>query len=63
MAQEEWVTMTEAALKLGTTPSTISRIVRGNKDIKIKKDSLDKRVRLVDFKRLEEIFKSSYKYQ
>jgi hypothetical protein len=63
MAQEEWITMTDAALRLGTTPSTISRVVKGNKEIKTKRDSLDKRVRLVDYKKLEEIFKSSYKYQ
>ena len=63
MSTEEWITMTNAALRLGTTPSTVSRICKQNKEIKTKKDSLDRRVTLVDFAKLRELWQSSYKYQ
>lgn len=60
-ASEEWVTITEAANRLGTNPSRISRVIKERK-ITTKSDTLDKRLKLVDFQKLEEIFKSSYRY-
>lgn len=59
---EEWVTMTEAANRLGTNPSTVTRIVKATKGIDTRRDTLDKRVRLVNYKQLEDVFRSSYKY-
>jgi len=62
MPDGEWVTVTEAAVRLGTNPSTVSRILKANKQITTRSDTLDKRVKLVDFAKLEAVFKSSYKY-
>ncbi len=60
--QEQWVTITDAAVRLGVGPSKISRLVK-SRQIKTKDDPIDKRLKLVDFGELEKLFESSARRQ
>lgn len=62
MPNEEWVTMTEAAERLGVSVSQISRLARKG-EIKSEADRLNKRVKLVEFNEVQELFKQSKYYQ
>jgi hypothetical protein len=52
----EWVTITEAARRLGIGASKISRVIK-NKQIKPTEDPVDKRVKLVDLEEVGKLFK------
>jgi len=52
----EWVTITEAALKLGVGTSVVSRVVKDN-HLKTIKNPVDKRTKLVDLEEVAKLFK------
>jgi hypothetical protein len=52
----EWMTITEAAIKLGIGPSKISRLVKSGQ-VQTIDDPVDKRVKLVDLEELTKLFK------
>jgi len=52
---EEWVTMSEAARRLGTTVNKISRMA-DKKQIQTQKDPYDDRVKLVNYAVLYQLF-------
>ena len=54
--QEEWINMSEAARRLGTTVNKISRMADKGQ-IQTQKDPYDDRVRLVNYAEVYEIFK------
>ncbi len=59
---EEWVTMSEAAKRLGVTPTQISRLAsRG--EIRVEQDAVNRRVKLVEFNEVRSLFESSKYYQ
>ena len=58
----QWMTMTDAAVRLGIPPTKISRMAK-EKVIKTQKDTLDKRVRLVDYDEVKAVLESSVRYR
>jgi hypothetical protein len=58
----QWMTMTDAAIKLGVPTTKISRMAK-DRAIETKKDTLDKRVRLVDYEEVKRVLESSVGYQ
>jgi excisionase family DNA binding protein len=59
---EEWVTMTEAAERLGVPLSQISRLAsRG--EIRSEADTVNRRVKLVEFNEVKAIFEKSKYYR
>lgn len=54
--QEEWINMSEAARRLGTTVNKISRMADKGQ-IQTQKDPYDDRVRLVNYAEVYEIFR------
>lgn len=52
----EWITITDAAVRLGVGPSKISRLVK-SKQIQTMDDPIDRRVKLVDFDELQKLFR------
>jgi len=52
----QWVTITEAAIKLGVGTSVISRVVKDNQ-LKTIKNPVDKRTKLVDLEEVTKLFK------
>jgi len=58
----QWMTMTDAAIRLGVPATKISRMAR-DKVIKTQKDTLDKRVRLVDYEEVKSVLESSIRYR
>lgn len=58
----QWMTMTDAAIKLGIPATKISRMAR-DKVIETQRDTLDKRIRLVDYDEVKTILESSIKYR
>jgi len=64
MAQEEFVTMAEAAKRLKVSKTTISRTLNRYKDqIPTKSDTMDTRLILVEYNALHKIVTSSIKYR
>lgn len=53
--QEEWITMSEAARRLGTTVNKISRMADKGQ-IQTQKDPYDDRVKLVNYAEVYQIF-------
>jgi len=62
MPDEEWVTMSEAAARLGVSVSQISRLAQRG-EIKAETDRLNRRVKLVEFNEVRELFEQSKYYQ
>lgn len=62
MPDEEWVTMSEAANRLGVSVSQISRLAQRG-EIKAEVDRLNKRVKLVDFNEVRHLFEQSKYYR
>ena len=62
MPDEEWVTMSEAANRLGVSVSQISRLAQRG-EIKAEADRLNKRVKLVDFNEVRRLFEQSKYYR
>jgi hypothetical protein len=60
--KEEWVTMSEAAARLGIAASKLSRLVKAGK-IQTRKDTVDERVRLVEFNQVRDLLQSSVRYK
>jgi hypothetical protein len=58
----QWMTMTDAAIKLGIPATKISRMAR-DKVIQTQKDTLDKRIRLVDYEEVKKVLESSVRYR
>ena len=58
---EQWMTMSEAANEMGVPVAQISRLAKKG-EIKVQKDRLNKRVRLVDINEIKTLFKSSIYY-
>ncbi len=54
--QEEWINMSEAARRLGTTVNKISRMADKGQ-IQTEKDPYDDRVKLVNYAELYQIFR------
>jgi hypothetical protein len=52
----QWVTVTEASIKLGIGPSKISRLIKAGKITAIE-DLVDKRVKLIDLEEVQKLFK------
>jgi transposase len=52
---EEWMSMRQAAKRLGVSPNKISRLAEKQK-IKTRSTPLDERVRLVDLNELKALF-------
>jgi len=59
---EEWITMSEAAKRLGIAASQISRLARRG-EIKAVEDSLNRRVKLVEFSEVRRVFSNSLYYK
>jgi hypothetical protein len=58
---EEWISMSAAADRLGVPLSQISRLAaRGT--IRVEQDAINRRVRLVEFGEVKEIFSKSKYY-
>lgn len=55
IADDEWITMSEAARRLGTTPNKLSRMADKGQ-IQARKDPFDDRVRLVNYAELYRLF-------
>jgi predicted transcriptional regulator len=62
LAQEEWVTMTEAAERLNLPVSQISRLAKRGV-IKSEQDSLNQRVKLVEFNEVKRVLETSKYYK
>ena len=58
MNEPQWMSMRQAAKRLGVRPNKISRLAEKNR-IKTRDNPLDERVRLVDFRELEALFASA----
>lgn len=59
---EEWITMTDAAERLGVPLSQISRLAsRGT--IRSEQDAINRRVRLVEFNEVKQVFEQSKYYK
>ena len=58
MSEPQWMSMRQAAKRLGVSPNKISRLAEKNR-IKTRDNPLDERVRLVDFNELEALFASA----
>ncbi len=58
MSEPQWMSMRQAAKRLGVSPNKISRLAEKNR-IKTRDNPLDERVRLVDFSELQALFASA----
>lgn len=58
---EHWVTMSQAAESIGVSVAQISRLAKRG-EIRVEKDRVNKRVRLVELNEIQEIFKESKYY-
>jgi hypothetical protein len=58
MSEPQWMSMRQAAKRLGVSPNKISRLAEKNR-IKTRDNPLDERVRLVDFNELQALFASA----
>jgi DNA-binding MarR family transcriptional regulator len=56
------MTMTDAAIRLGVPTTKISRMAKDGA-VETKRDTLDKRVRLVDYEEVKRVLESSVGYQ
>jgi predicted DNA-binding protein (UPF0251 family) len=62
--QDEYITLAEAAKRLGVSKSTVSRVVSRNKDtIPTKSDPVDTRLLLVEYNSLRQLMQSSVRYR
>jgi len=59
--QEEWITMSEAARRLGTTVNKIS-LMADKGQVRTQKDPHDDRVKLVNYAELYQIFGGGAKF-
>lgn len=57
-SEPQWMSMRQAARRLGVSPNKISRLAEKNR-IKTRDNPLDERVRLVDFNELQALFASA----
>lgn len=62
MAEEQWVTMTEAAEQLGVPLFQISRMAKRG-DIKAVSDAVNRRVKLVELNEVRRVFERSIYYK
>ncbi len=58
MSEPQWMSMRQAAKRLGVSPNKISRLAE-KKRITTRDNPLDERVRLVDFNELQALFASA----